>query len=133
MHGRPLYSSSVSIKKLAQHPLDPVTQHVRSGISNAMERSPKSPAGGTTTTIGRGSTLFLVPFIRAAPYHVGVGAGQFVNALALSGLYERVIGVDTAVFEKYFELDSSIERRNISIESLPFPDDYFDVVRVWKY
>ena len=129
MHGRLLCSSSVSIKKLAQHPLDPVTRHVRSAYIERYGEKPEKP-GGWYHDDDWTRISFVLSAIHpgGAVLDVGVGAGQFVNALALSGLYERVIGVDTAVFEKYFELDSSIERKNISIESLPFPDDSFDVV-----
>lgn len=129
MHGRSLFSSSISVRALAQHPLDPVTQHVQSAYIERYGEKPEKP-GGWYQDDDWTRISFVLGAMRSggAVLDVGVGAGQFLNALALSGLYERVAGVDNVVFEKYFELASSIERTNESIGALPFPDDSFDVV-----
>lgn len=59
---------------------------------------------------------------------VGLGAGQFINAVASTGRYEAVHGADPVRFNKYVELTPGIERIDVSVAELPFPDDHFDVV-----
>lgn len=59
---------------------------------------------------------------------VGSGAGQFANALALSGEFRSVATVDPTRFRKYVELDPSIRRLDVSVGDLPFEDKSFDVV-----
>ena len=59
---------------------------------------------------------------------VGVGAGQFINSLALSGEFRSVAGSDPTTFGKYIELVPGIDRHNHSVAALPFADDSFDVV-----
>ncbi|MCA0179898.1 MAG: class I SAM-dependent methyltransferase [Actinobacteria bacterium] len=59
---------------------------------------------------------------------VGVGAGQFLNMVALSGRYAEVAGLDRARFSKYQEFSEIITRTNGSIDELPYPDNHFDVV-----
>ena len=112
-----------------QFPLDPVTQRVKSAYIERYGEKPEKP-GGWYRDDDWTRISFVLGAIQpgGAVLDVGVGAGQFLNALALSGLYDRVAGVDRMVFDKYFEIDSSIERQTHSIESLPFPDDSFDVV-----
>ena len=59
---------------------------------------------------------------------VGVGAGQFLNMVALSGKYSGVYGADPTRFGKYIEYSDLIHRTNDGIDKLPYPDDHFDVV-----
>lgn len=59
---------------------------------------------------------------------VGLGAGQFVNAVARAHSFDEIHGVDRIRFTKYLELDERIVRHERSIVDLPFPDDHFDVV-----
>ncbi|MEM9465438.1 MAG: class I SAM-dependent methyltransferase [Actinomycetota bacterium] len=59
---------------------------------------------------------------------VGVGAGQFVNAVARAHRFDEIHGLDRIRFNKYLELDDGIVRHEGSIADLPFPDDHFDVV-----
>lgn len=59
---------------------------------------------------------------------VGLGAGQFVNSVAMSGWFDEVHGVDPTKFKKYLDLTKSIQRSGASIDQLPYPDDHFDVV-----
>lgn len=59
---------------------------------------------------------------------VGLGAGQFINIVAKSSLFDEVHGVDPTRFNKYVDLDGSIHRLDEGIDALPYPDDYFDVV-----
>ena len=59
---------------------------------------------------------------------VGVGAGQFINAVAGAHRFEEVHGLDRIRFNKYVELHDDITRHEGSIAKLPFPDDHFDVV-----
>lgn len=59
---------------------------------------------------------------------VGSGAGQFVNALAMSGEFRSVTTIDTANFTNYIELSDDIRRINMSAAEMEFPDDSFDVV-----
>lgn len=59
---------------------------------------------------------------------VGSGAGQFANALALSGEFRSVTTIDTANFTNYIELSDDIRRINMSAAEMDFPDDAFDVV-----
>ncbi len=54
--------------------------------------------------------------------------GQFINAVAATGAYEEVHGVDPSRFKKYLEFGGPIVRGNASVGDLPFPDDHFDVV-----
>ncbi|MEM8704818.1 MAG: class I SAM-dependent methyltransferase [Actinomycetota bacterium] len=59
---------------------------------------------------------------------VGLGAGQFLNAVARSHAHDEVHGLDRVRFKKYVELDDRICRHDGSIAELPYPDDHFDVV-----
>ena len=59
---------------------------------------------------------------------VGLGAGQFINAVARTRRYETVVGADPVRFGKYVELEPGIVRHDESIAALPFADDSFDVV-----
>ena len=59
---------------------------------------------------------------------VGTGAGQFVNALALSGEFRSVTTIDPTRFNKYIELSDQIVRHDMSIAAMEFGDDSFDVV-----
>lgn len=59
---------------------------------------------------------------------VGVGAGQFVNAVAMRREFSEVHGVDRFRFNKYEEFGGVIRREDAGIDALPFPDDHFDVV-----
>ena len=59
---------------------------------------------------------------------VGVGAGQFLNALAMSGRFTGVTGLDKTRFKKYREFAEGICQMNGSVADLPFEDDSFDVV-----
>lgn len=59
---------------------------------------------------------------------VGSGAGQFVNALALSGEFQSVTTIDPTRFNKYIELSDEIVRQDMSIAAMEFDDDSFDVV-----
>jgi SAM-dependent methyltransferase len=59
---------------------------------------------------------------------VGLGAGQFINAVASTGWFDGVHGADPVRFNKYVELTAGIERVDVSVAELPFPDGHFDVV-----
>ena len=59
---------------------------------------------------------------------VGLGAGQFVNAVAKEGIFDEVHGADPYRFNKYIEFGGDITRTDSSVGELPFPDDHFDVV-----
>ncbi len=59
---------------------------------------------------------------------VGAGAGQFANMIAASGKFEEVVALDRSRFRKYTELSDVVRRVDASIESLDFPDGWFDVV-----
>lgn len=59
---------------------------------------------------------------------VGTGAGQFANALALSGQFRSVTTIDPTRFSKYIELSDDLRRLDMSIAKMSFDDDAFDVV-----
>ncbi|MEN3273795.1 MAG: hypothetical protein V7636_2556, partial [Actinomycetota bacterium] len=59
---------------------------------------------------------------------IGLGAGQFINAVARTGSFTRVAGSDPTRFGKYVELEDGIERHDDSVAELPFSDGEFDVV-----
>lgn len=59
---------------------------------------------------------------------IGLGAGQFINAVASTGRFDAVHGSDPVRFNKYVELDPGIERIDASVADLPYPDGHFDVV-----
>ncbi len=59
---------------------------------------------------------------------VGLGAGQFINAVASTGWFAEVHGSDPTRFKKYREFESGITRVDASVAKLPYPDDYFDVI-----
>lgn len=59
---------------------------------------------------------------------VGLGAGQFINAVASTGRFDGIHGADPIRFNKYVELTPGIERVDVSIAELPYPDGHFDVV-----
>lgn len=59
---------------------------------------------------------------------VGLGAGQFINAVAATGWFDEIHGSDPTRFKKYVELHDRIERVDASVAALPYPDDHFDVV-----
>jgi len=59
---------------------------------------------------------------------VGIGVGQFVNALASRGTFERIVGVDVQRHSLFITLHDGFETEYVSIESLPYEDGEFDVV-----
>ncbi|MEO0494859.1 MAG: class I SAM-dependent methyltransferase [Actinomycetota bacterium] len=59
---------------------------------------------------------------------IGLGAGQFINAVAATGWFDEVRGADPTTFRKYVEFYDGIERTSDGVASLPYPDDHFDVV-----
>ena len=59
---------------------------------------------------------------------VGVGSGQFVNALAMSGSFPEIVGVDVTTHTKFIRLTDAYELQHMSVAELRFPTDSFDVV-----
>jgi SAM-dependent methyltransferase len=108
---------------------DPVTERVETAY---VERFGADPAnrGGWYRPDDWARISFVLGALRpgGSILDVGVGAGQFVNALALSGRFDRVVGTDPTLFGKYFEMDETIERHSHGVEDLPYGDDAFDVV-----
>ena len=59
---------------------------------------------------------------------VGVGLGQFVNAMASRKKFERIVGVDISRHSLFLEVFEGFTMDYSSIESLPYGDDEIDVV-----
>ena len=124
-----LICSRIPLRKFSLDDLDPATTAVREAYINRYGDPPAKP-GGWYRDDDWIRISFVLENIRPGGtiLDVGIGAGQFVNAVAVSERFDSVVGVDTVAFEKYFTIRPIIERRNHSIENLPFADDSFDVV-----
>ncbi|MBW2735993.1 MAG: glycosyltransferase, partial [Deltaproteobacteria bacterium] len=59
---------------------------------------------------------------------VGIGIGQFVNAMAMLATFERIVGVDKEAHSLLLRLRDGFDLDLTSIEMLPYPDGAFDVV-----
>lgn len=59
---------------------------------------------------------------------VGLGAGQFINAVASTGWFSELHGTDPTRFKKYVEFGDQIRRVDASVAEMPYPDDHFDVI-----
>jgi hypothetical protein len=59
---------------------------------------------------------------------VGVGLGQFVNAMAARGRIDRVVGVDIKPHGKFARLHDGFHMDYVSVGNLPYADREFDVV-----
>ncbi len=124
-----LVFSRIPIKRFDLDFLDPITTEVRQAYINRFGMEPANPGGWYANDDWiRISFVLRAVHPRESVLDVGVGAGQFLNALALSQKFARVAGVDSIKFEKYFELHPAIERMDCSIENLPYADNSFDVV-----
>jgi len=64
----------------------------------------------------------------ASVLDIGVGAGQFVNSLAVSGRFERVCGIDITKHSNYERFTDSYELKTQNVADMPFDDGEFDVV-----
>ena len=124
-----LVSSRIPINTFELNFLDPITTHVRQAYINMFGMEPAKPGGwyGNDDWI-RISFVLNAIYPWGTVLDVGVGAGQFLNALALSQKFRRVAGVDFVRYEKYLELHPAIERMDCSIEELPYADNSFDIV-----
>ena len=59
---------------------------------------------------------------------VGVGGGQLINALAMSGAYSQVMGVDITTHSKFIRQTDAFEMRRMNVADLQFEDGSFDAV-----
>lgn len=59
---------------------------------------------------------------------VGVGPGQLLNYLTLSGRHEEVVGIDVRRGSRYLQVAPKVAFRKMSVEKLAFPDRHFDAV-----
>lgn len=59
---------------------------------------------------------------------VGTGNGQTINALAHSGRFERVVGVDIQDYSLFRQYSAGFERRFTDAVEMPFADAEFDTV-----
>ncbi len=64
---------------------------------------------------------------RGSLLDVGIGAGQFVNAMAARG-FDRIVGVDHRQHSKFVKLRDGFSVDLVDIASLPYRDGEFDVV-----
>jgi ubiquinone/menaquinone biosynthesis C-methylase UbiE len=59
---------------------------------------------------------------------VGVGSGQFINALAMSGAYSHVVGLDITTHSKFIRQTDAFEMKRMNVADLQFDDGSFDAV-----
>jgi SAM-dependent methyltransferase len=59
---------------------------------------------------------------------IGTGQGQLINALAHSGRFERVVGIEINEHEHFRVFVEGFERQFMDAEEMTFADDEFDVV-----
>jgi len=59
---------------------------------------------------------------------VGVGSGQLINTIALSGEFASVTGIDIATHSKFVRMTDSFDLRRMDVASMSFEDNFFDVV-----
>jgi SAM-dependent methyltransferase len=59
---------------------------------------------------------------------VGVGQGHFINALAGSGWFERIVGIDVRDYSFFHAFHENFERVIMDAEAMTFGDREFDVV-----
>jgi SAM-dependent methyltransferase len=120
------FRTVVPVRRL---PLSPVVSSVRDSY---LDRFGSEPAdrGGWYSRHDWLRISFVLGSLRPGGrfLDVGLGAGQFINAVAASGHFDEVHGSDPVRFAKYVELSPGIARSDASVAELPFPDDHFDVV-----
>lgn len=59
---------------------------------------------------------------------VGVGSGQFINTLANTGKFARVVGADITTHSKFIRLNDRFEMKQLSVADLKFDAGTFDAV-----
>jgi glycosyltransferase involved in cell wall biosynthesis/ubiquinone/menaquinone biosynthesis C-methylase UbiE len=59
---------------------------------------------------------------------VGVELGQFINAMALRGTFQRLVGVDIEAHPQFLRLSDDFAMEYASVAELPYQDAEFDVV-----
>ena len=59
---------------------------------------------------------------------VGTGHGQMINALARTGRFERVVGIEIEEHPLFRDYAEGFERQFMDAEEMTFADDEFDVV-----
>lgn len=70
----------------------------------------------------------MIPADAGSLLDVGVGLGQFVNAMAARGGIGRIVGVDIKPHGKFTRLHDGFQMDYVSIADLPYADREFDVV-----
>lgn len=112
---------------LQQEKLHPVVDNVRRHYA-AAQGSNKGPGIYSKHDWARISYAFNRIEPAESVLEVGIGSGQLINALALSGRFDCVAGLDIAIHSKFMRLSPSYEIRLESIDSASFADDSFDCV-----
>lgn len=120
------FRSVVPLRRLA---IDPAVDDVRRRFEKEYGSEPEDRGGWY-----RPDDWYRVSFVLSSLRQggrfldVGLGAGQFINAVADTGWFDEIHGTDPTRFNKYVEFHDHIVRIDASIAELPYPDDHFDVV-----
>jgi 2-polyprenyl-3-methyl-5-hydroxy-6-metoxy-1,4-benzoquinol methylase len=112
---------------LQQEKLHPVIDDVRQQYA-AAQGSTKGPGIYSKYDWARISYAFNRIGPADSVLEVGIGSGQLINALALSGRFDSVAGLDIAIHSKFIRLAPNYEIQVQSIEDASFADDSFDCV-----
>ena len=121
-----MFASIVPIRSV---PVSPLVESVRAEYEARFGPDPKERGGWYhEDDWSRISFVTSVLDHGGAFLDVGVGAGQFINAVARAEWFDSVVAVDRVRFGKYIELEPGIERHDVSVTELPFEDRSFDVV-----
>ncbi|MFT7601599.1 MAG: SAM-dependent methyltransferase [Acidimicrobiales bacterium] len=120
------FRSIVPIRRL---PIEPAVDLTRERFEQEYGEDPEDRGGWLHQDDWYRLTFALNAIRRGGRFlDVGLGAGQFINAVAATGWFSEVHGSDPTRFNKYQEFVPNIQRIDASVAELPYPDDHFDVV-----
>ena len=120
------FSTVVDIQRF---PSAPEADQVKNRYTDLYGAEPED-RGGWYHPADWGRTSYVLSRLRHGPefLDVGVGAGQFMNMVAVSGMFERITALDPTRFRKYTEMTEGVTRFDRSIADTRLPDDAFDTV-----
>ena len=123
------HSPFITVVPIDRVPVSSVVNSVRERYTEIYGADPEDRSGWYRETDWNRISFVLGGLLAGGSVlDVGLGAGQFVNSLALSGRFTEVHGVDPTRFDKYIELSEGIRRLDRSVGKLPYDDDQFDAV-----
>lgn len=115
--------------RIGRHPVSALAASVRADYERIHGSAPERRGGWYHPDDWR-RVSYVAEQLRpgGAVLDVGVGSGQFLNMLARSGRFDRVVGVDKARFKKFVALEPDMTKLDGDLAALAFADGEFDVV-----